>query len=728
MLQYIQNQFARIPFKKIPFSKIKHVAMLYIFLPLVMVYMEAVLRLFTGNDVWPGSPFTLLYALSVGLLLNLLVSVITNHKVARVAVSILLSGFSVLFVLQYFMFASFRTFMSFEAIILEATNVLSEFTLVFFSALLFGMPVIIAFFLPLCLFLLLTKHKNTPYKAIDVRARLRVILITAVVLVPTAAGLVITINVSEKDGAAFHSEYNFDASSRRLGILAGVGLDLWHSAFGSPLEDAAFIQVEPPSVVIPTSSPSPPPPVVQPPAVNDDGQEPPDTEPDPEDLPPPEPVEYGYNEMDIDFDTLIANESNSRVKAVHEYVQSLSASKQNEYTGLFAGKNLIIFTAEAFTKQAVDPIMTPTLYRLVHNGFYFSDFYQPAWGGGTSGGEFSILTGLPPVSSGNSMQTATAQNISYTMGNRLMDQGYFSASYHNGSYTYYRRNLTHTFLGYSTFTTLGNGMQHHVRGVWPASDLEMMEFSVPLYIDQQPFSAYYMTISGHARYSRSGNAMAAKNWDAFPEQYSQMSNPIRAYMASNLELEYALDFLVRSLEEAGIADDTVIVLATDHFPYGLERSEAWGNDADYLAELLGAPVRTPTDRDHSALILWSGCLENEFEDLAVEIASPTSTLDILPTLLNLFGLEFDSRLFVGRDVFSDAPALVFWLDRSWKTDAGFFHASRGTFTPVSGEVAVPDDYISAFRTVVNNRISYAGSVLSLDYFNTIFHMDGRLRE
>ena len=275
---------------------------------------------------------------------------------------------------------------------------------------------------------------------------------------------------------------------------------------------------------------------------------------------------------------------------------------------------------------------------------------------------------------------------------------------------------------------MGNGMQEHVRSVWPASDFEMMEFSVPQYIDNQPFSVYYMTISGHARYSRGANAMASKNWDAFPEHYSQMSNTVRAYMAANLELEYALEYLVSSLEEAGIADDTVIVLATDHYPYGLERSDTWGNERDYISELFGFPVRTPADRDQSALIIWSGSLENEDKDLAVEVSSPTSTLDILPTLLNLFGLEFDSRLFIGRDVFSDALPLVFWLDRSWKTDAGFFRASRSAFTLASDDIAIPDDYISILRAIVNNRISYAGSVITLDYFNTIFHPDGSLRD
>ena len=717
MLHHIKDQLARIPIKKI-----QCILVIYVFLPLVVVYMEIMLRLLTGNELYDGLLFALLFSGSAGLVVGLIASFICNAKVARVVVSFLLGVFCIVFALQYFIFESYKVFMNFETIFLEAGNVVSEFTGIFLSTILFGMPIIIAFFLPLVFFLILTTHKRNPYRV--VKKRLRTICVIALMLVIALAGQVIIINVSENDGAALHLEYNFDASSQRLGILAGVSLDLWHSAFGSPLAEAVFTPFEPPPVFV--EAPTPPQIITPPPIVQAD--EPTiDTMHEPEAHPPPEPIVYGYNEMDIDFETLIANERNSRIRAVHEYVASLIASKQNEHTGIFEGKSLIIFTAEAFTKQVVDPVMTPTLYRLVHNGFYFSDFYQPGWGGGTSGGEFSILTGLPPTSSSRSIQIAAGQNISYTMGSRLMNLGYFSAAYHNGSYTYYRRNKTHTNIGYSTFTTMGNGMQNHVRGVWPASDLEMMEFSIPEYIDNHPFSVYYMTISGHARYSRGGNAMSAKNWDAFPEQYSQMSSAVRAYMACNLELEYALDYLVSALEAAGISDDTVIVLASDHYPYGLERSDTWGNESDYLSELFGFPVRTPADRDQNALIIWSGSLENEHKELAVEVSSPTSTLDILPTLLNLFGLEFDSRLFVGRDVFSDAMPLVFWLDRSWKTDVGFMRASRSQFTPVDEDIAVHDDYISSLRTIVNNRISYAGSVLSLDYFNTLFHPDGTLR-
>jgi len=236
-----------------------------------------------------------------------------------------------------------------------------------------------------------------------------------------------------------------------------------------------------------------------------------------------------------------------------------------------------------------------------------------------------------------------------------------------------------------------------------------------------------MTISGHALYTRMGNTMASKNWNAFPEQYDAMPDFIRAYMACNLELEYAMEHLVSALEEAGIADDTVIVMSTDHYPYGLEKSESWGTDKDYLSELFGFAVNTPVDRDHNALIIWSGALENELQDLAVEVSVPTFSLDILPTLLNLFGLEFDSRLFAGRDVFSDAEPLVFWLNRSWKTEFGFFNAGTSSFTPIP-DVTVPESYVNRIRSIVANKVNISNAVLEHNYFNVLFDSDGNVRD
>ena len=152
---------------------------------------------------------------------------------------------------------------------------------------------------------------------------------------------------------------------------------------------------------------------------------------------------------------------------------------------------------------------------------------------------------------------------------------------------------------------------------------------------------------------------------------------VKGYLASNLHLEDAMTYLIAELEAKGIADDTVICLTGDHYPYGL----ADGNDFSCVDELYGIDeIKTDFDRDHNCWLLWSGCLE-DMDPIVVD--EPTFSMDILPTMLNLFGVDFDSRLLPGRDVFSDAPALIFNWTSVWKTSYGYFFEDEFTQTDMS---------------------------------------------
>ncbi|MDE7429647.1 MAG: sulfatase-like hydrolase/transferase, partial [Lachnospiraceae bacterium] len=255
---------------------------------------------------------------------------------------------------------------------------------------------------------------------------------------------------------------------------------------------------------------------------------------------------------------------------------------------------------------------------------------------------------------------------------------------------------------------------------WPASDLELMQETLPMYIDKQPFNVYYMTVSGHSLYTFDRNAMSRENKDAVDawcaKKNLSYSEPVRAYIAANLELEKALDYLVKTLEEKGIADDTVICIAPDHFPYGIDSDAALG-DMPYLSEFYGYPVNTYEERDRSRAIIWCGALENN-EPIIVD--TPTSSVDILPTLCNLFGVEWDSRLYVGRDVLSDALPLVFFGNYDWKTDLGHYNSSKGIFTPADENAVIPEDYVKQISSIVRNRMTFSKSVLSHDYYTHVY--------
>jgi phosphoglycerol transferase MdoB-like AlkP superfamily enzyme len=191
---------------------------------------------------------------------------------------------------------------------------------------------------------------------------------------------------------------------------------------------------------------------------------------------------------------------------------------------------------------------------------------------------------------------------------------------------------------------------------------------------------------------------------------------VKAYIACQLELEKALAYTLEYLEENDMADDTVIVLAPDHFPYGLTNGGYLGN-LPLLDELYGYKVNTQMDRDKNTAIIWCGVLE-DMDPIIID--KPTSPLDILPTLLNLFGCEWDSRLYIGRDVLSDAEGLYFDSGYNWKTEVGYYRAGTGTFYPNPGYEEVGDAYIRRLNAIVANKISFNRSVINNSYFPYVY--------
>ena len=349
----------------------------------------------------------------------------------------------------------------------------------------------------------------------------------------------------------YYEQYNFQSAVSNFGLITGMRLDMENKLFGRAV---AFEESGGSSYQSESSGSG-----------------------EPADI----PVTYDYNSTDIDFEKLDQNAS-SQIKAINEYVRSLTPSRKNEYTGLFKGKNLIMITAEAFSAEVINPELTPTLYRLAAKGINFTDYYQPS-SAGTTGGEYQNIFGMLPTDGGMSLKNTAGHLNYYTMGSQLNRLGYYGKAFHNNNYTYYDRDITHNNLGYSDgFMGYGNGMEQYVENRWPQSDYEMISGTLPTYIDRQPFNVYYMTVSGHSSYTRTGNSMTSRHWDRVKDL--PYSDTVKGYLAANLDFEDALAYLVKELEAKGIADDTVICISSDHFPYGLDSDAALGN-MPYLSEL-----------------------------------------------------------------------------------------------------------------------------------------------
>ena len=411
-----------------------------------------------------------------------------------------------------------------------------------------------------------------------------------------------------------------------------------------------------------------------------------------------------YNVADIDYDSLIKNETNEEIKNIHNYVKSSTPSEKNIYTGMFKGKNLIAIVAEAFSPIAVNKDLTPTLYKLVNSGFVFNNFYTPVYYVSTSDGEYVTLNSLLPKESVWSFSKSSKNYLPYAYGNLFKEMGYTTYAFHDGTYKYYNRHLSHPNMGY-TYKACGNGLEKSMKcKIWPQSDLEMINATYDYYKDSEHFMTYYMTISGHLQYNFYGNNMSYRNRELVKDL--DKSTAIKAYIAAQKELDKALEELLNKLEAEGKLDNTVIVLSADHYPYGLT--------TDQISEVMNIED-SKFDVHKNNLVIWSSTMKKP-----IEINKYGESLDILPTVLNLFGIDFDSRLLMGRDLLSNSDGLVIFNDRSWITDKGKYNASTKVFTPFNNE-QVDEDYIESINTKVYNKFVISKNILETNYYKYVFN-------
>ena len=654
------------------------------FFPMALLYHELLLHAFDRTILFWDTPlvYILLFSAAGGFLLSALVDILPR-KAAHIVTYALCVFWTVLTCIEYCCKSYFKSYWGLSFITQMTGNVVGNF----FSTMLeiiFGRIVFILLsFLPLVL-LIIFRRRLLPGKTLSVRCR---VIALAVFAVCQAAGSVLC--YTGEDRADYTYNYVTDYAVPRFGLAATIRLEAQYAIFGLP--DAPVIQVDEPEPV------------------------------------PDAPVVYDYNKMELDFTATSDLVGGSTLENMHNYFSSKTASQQNEYTGMFKGKNLIQITAEAFSPYVISKELTPTLYKLTHEGFVFTNYYQPGWGQSTTGGEFAHMTGIIPTwVNGNLSFYASHQDyMPFALGNQFRALGYTTVAYHNNSYTYYNRHLTHPNLGYDYYGQ-GNGLTLTVPG-WPYSDLEMMELTAPAYIEDyvntgKPFHAYYMSVSGHANWGW-GNAMSAKNREAAVAAYPNASQPVQGYIAANLELEYALTYLLEQLEAAGIADDTVICMTADHYPYALVT-----DNGDYYQELSGKQdSELDISRYKNTWLLWSGSMES-----SVTVNTPCSAIDILPTVSNLFGLEFDSRLMSGHDVFAQnynasqastcMPLVILPTNRgySWITAAGTYDAKTRTFTPNPG-ITVADDYVKTVSSLIDAKYSYARQLIQYDYAGVVLH-------
>lgn len=633
-------------------------------LAFLVIYLEMIFKLVVLKSAQiVDIVYTLLFSTQIILILNLLCNILKEKisKIILVTSSIIITLY---FMIQSVFYNLFSVPFSFMTIGL-AENAL-DFTEIIKDAIIQNILVIILLAIPLVIIIAI--FKKIKFEKYNEKK-----LITALVsIVGIICVLVATIHI-DRNGiySPYNLYYNINAQEKNIekfGLLTSTGIDIQRTIFG--FEENTTIEVN-----------------------GNDVQ----TEPEQEE---PEETEPTYNELDLQLETLIEQTTDTNLKKVYQYINSIEPTNQNEYTGYFKDKNLIFILAEGFNSIAVSKELTPTLYKLTNSGFVFNKFYSPVFLS-TTGGEFQATTGLIPTQETLKLWKKNMPQIGYALGNSFSKHGYTANAYHDWSYTYYSRQDTMKTLGFNLYMGIGNGLEKLMASKWLPSDIDMMNVTTDFYTSEDKFVTYYITVSGHAPYNfTGGNSISIKNKELVKDLPYDVA--VKAYLASQIELDRAVETLINRLEEKGVLQDTVIALVGDHYPYTLSIDEV-NSVSTYTRDSI-------VEVNRSNFIIWNSEIEK-----TIQIDKVGSQIDVLPTLLNLFGIEYDSRLIVGQDILSDNPGIAIFSNRSWVSDCGTYFAGKKQFVP-KGENAVEQEYINAINKSIADKFTMSNLFLKYNVY------------
>ncbi|HIY53708.1 MAG TPA: LTA synthase family protein [Candidatus Agathobaculum merdavium] len=380
---------------------------------------------------------------------------------------------------------------------------------------------------------------------------------------------------------------------------------------------------------------------------------------------------------------------------VDAFFAECPAHEDNEMTGLLAGKNLILVQLESVDDFVLNDENTPTLARLQREGINFAEFYTPQYSNGyTFNTEFAAQTGIYPYANGNVAYSLSRSAFPYAIGSMLTDAGYTANSFHKSEAKFYNRGAMHQAFGYA---------QYHSALAYAEDDLQASVDRFLIDCDElygamvadEPFADFLITYSGHLGYDEI-DALTTYALEQFPE-YKDDSRPyeIGGLFAKARLTDEMFRRLLERLEEDGLLDNTVICVYDDHYAYGLtdravleEYSEAAGGR---LLE------RTP------CFIWYEGCTPQT-------VTKTLQTVDLLPTLANLFGMEVPDTM--GRDAFDPAyEGYAIFPNGGWLTDEAY--AKNGQIVWNNG---MTDAEVSEMNAFARRFQQVNDAILDTDYY------------
>lgn len=358
---------------------------------------------------------------------------------------------------------------------------------------------------------------------------------------------------------------------------------------------------------------------------------------------------------------VIDEETDPVKNTLNRYFIQRPISEQNDYTGYFEGKNVIVIMMESINNAILDEKYFPYFNKMLKNGWYWENSYSPRNACATGDNEFSGMTSLYPLNTSCTVNVTEDNIYSKAIFSEFGKKKYTTSSYHDLDSIYYKREIFHKNMGsmaYYDGNDLGIDFDSNDYLEWP-SDVELVERASEIFTKDTPFMVWMTTVTAHQPYDNE-----SENGDLYFDLFedTDYSDSVKRYLSKSKVTDDSLGKLMDILEEKGILDDTVIVLYGDHYPYGLSNEDV-AQTVDYDIDEFYEIERTP-------FLIYNSNLEPKV------FKEKTFYMNLLPTLANLFDLDYDPRFYLGQDMFSENfEGRVVFHDGSWEDDIARYNAS-----------------------------------------------------
>lgn len=423
-------------------------------------------------------------------------------------------------------------------------------------------------------------------------------------------------------------------------------------------------------------------------------------------------------------------------KAIDNYLnESDPLNKDTEYYGLLKDMNVITIMIETGTDFAISEELTPNLYKLQSEGIYFKENHSK------NKTNISELIGICGSTSGTLPNKS--YNVSFSLPSILNDLGYETNYFHCNHGSYYSRKEANKSIGFKNnyflenYTKENPNLEWHERfeGKYPYETLFYQAIEDDLIpTDGTKFYSFWTTLSTHGPYNYQ-NAINRFKTEEHNEYYqimeamdngyqitpywdkysNEIKNQILHFQCEMMELDRAIGMLIDRLEETGLIDNTLLVLYGDHEPYYKTNG---GNQLKYY--IYDVNEQYYTYQYQTTLIFYNPVLNQKYQALNGNTTYEwfTSPYVIVPTTLDLLGIDYNQQLYVAKSVFQNDDELnnVFYSHEQNVVFSNKYYLSDiTTFDYLTDDAKGMEEDLILASTRMIKRIEIFNSIYSLNY-------------